>query len=267
MNMSRLIGAMFIFICAIFTAPSVSAAIFEFLFTGQYTLVDPSGNVLDHQPISSTFTYNSGLGAGSSAAGLTIDNFDTFGNTATIYDISLELVTGNLVLGNMLADWGVNFGVPLSTVWDASGMINAIVYGLHEGDVISGTDLIRGGDVIFDVGSAIPASDGLSFGGSILNQGPAPLAVTTWNTTTVCTPGVDCFGNAYSGGAPFTDDSIAGSPMIDGPFVGLSVNFDIGSGHSLTVLSISNVPVPAAVWLFGSGLIGLIGISRRKKAT
>jgi hypothetical protein len=26
------------------------------------------------------------------------------------------------------------------------------------------------------------------------------------------------------------------------------------------------VPIPAAVWLFGSGLIGLIGIARRKKA-
>lgn len=26
------------------------------------------------------------------------------------------------------------------------------------------------------------------------------------------------------------------------------------------------VPVPAAVWLFGSGLIGLIGVARRKQA-
>ncbi|HHJ36602.1 MAG TPA: VPLPA-CTERM sorting domain-containing protein [Gammaproteobacteria bacterium] len=26
------------------------------------------------------------------------------------------------------------------------------------------------------------------------------------------------------------------------------------------------VPIPAAVWLFGSGLIGLIGLTRRKKA-
>jgi len=26
------------------------------------------------------------------------------------------------------------------------------------------------------------------------------------------------------------------------------------------------VPVPAAVWLFGSGLIGLVGVARRKKA-
>ena len=26
------------------------------------------------------------------------------------------------------------------------------------------------------------------------------------------------------------------------------------------------VPIPSAVWLFGSGLIGLVGIARRKKA-
>ena len=31
-------------------------------------------------------------------------------------------------------------------------------------------------------------------------------------------------------------------------------------------VQISAVPVPAAVWLFGSGLIGLIGVARRKKA-
>ncbi|WP_297293005.1 PEP-CTERM sorting domain-containing protein, partial [Oceanicoccus sp.] len=28
---------------------------------------------------------------------------------------------------------------------------------------------------------------------------------------------------------------------------------------------VSAVPVPAAVWLFGSGLVGLIGVSRRKR--
>jgi len=34
---------------------------------------------------------------------------------------------------------------------------------------------------------------------------------------------------------------------------------DVGS-------AVSTVPVPAAAWLFGSGLIGLIGLARRKKA-
>ena len=44
------------------------------------------------------------------------------------------------------------------------------------------------------------------------------------------------------------------------------------SGASIgTVLALANldsvsaVPVPAAVWLFSSGLIGIIGIARRKK--
>lgn len=30
-------------------------------------------------------------------------------------------------------------------------------------------------------------------------------------------------------------------------------------------LAVSEVPVPAAVWLFGSGLVGLMGFKRRKK--
>jgi len=39
---------------------------------------------------------------------------------------------------------------------------------------------------------------------------------------------------------------------------------DDGSGGFVT--TVSAVPVPAAVWLFGSGLIGLVGFARRKKA-
>ncbi len=246
---------------------NVNAAVFEFHFTGQYTLLGTDGSFADQQAIASTLTYDDSLGAGFSAA-LSIANFDTFGATATIYDITLQREFGtNLIVGNMLADWNNNTGIPLSMVWDATGLFNAIDYGLQAGDVISGTNLKRGGVVIADVGSAVPASDGTYNlnTGQFLNQGPAPLAVTTLNTTTLCTLGVNCIGNALSGGGPFTDDGISGSPMIDGPFPGLNVNFDIGSGNSLTVLSVSTVPVPAAVWLFGSGLIGLVGFARRKQ--
>ena len=55
--------------------------------------------------------------------------------------------------------------------------------------------------------------------------------------------------------------------------------FEMGTGYQLmfskTVYSsawavqsgdVSAVPVPAAVWLFGSGLIGLVGLARRKKS-
>ena len=49
--------------------------------------------------------------------------------------------------------------------------------------------------------------------------------------------------------------------------------YDMDSGYasgnfnaSLTAIAPSAVPVPAAVWLFGSGLVGLAGIARRKSA-
>jgi len=35
---------------------------------------------------------------------------------------------------------------------------------------------------------------------------------------------------------------------------------------SITLQSPALVPIPAAVWLFGSGLLGLVGVARRKKA-
>lgn len=252
---------------AVMFCTPASAALFEFGFTGKYTLLDPSGTVLDQQSIASTLIYDSNAGTGS-APRLTIGNFDTFGATATLYDMSLQQVAGTrLMVGNMLVDWSFNAGVPLSMVWDASGLLNAIDFGLLAGDVISGTTLVRNGTAIHDVASATPASDGLPFPAGTLNQGPAPLAATTLNTSLLCTPGNDCIGNALSGGAPFSDDGVAGSPMIDGPFVGLNVTFDIGSGNSLTVLGVSDVPLPGAFWLFGSGLLALLRLRGSYRCT
>ncbi len=56
----------------------------------------------------------------------------------------------------------------------------------------------------------------------------------------------------------------------DSSTAGLSLSPDNGSFSSsfnLDNVTTSPVPVPAAVWLFGSGLMGLIGISRRKTET
>ena len=60
----------------------------------------------------------------------------------------------------------------------------------------------------------------------------------------------------------FGPDSIliATDPYLQSDLAGnvFSASFDIQTSH---------VPLPTALWLFGSGLLGLTGIARRKKAT
>jgi len=77
------------------------------------------------------------------------------------------------------------------------------------------------------------------------------------------------------------DGFIDDGSLIDQLNFNLSLSFtnigQVGAIYPTTLIATSNiyiqssyiftpVPVPAAVWLFGSGLIGLIGIARRKKA-
>jgi hypothetical protein len=62
-------------------------------------------------------------------------------------------------------------------------------------------------------------------------------------------------------------DGIMGIPMaLGGPFPGFNANFNANLNQIADISDIPTaVPVPAAVWLFGSGLLGLVGIARRKK--
>lgn len=79
--------------------------------------------------------------------------------------------------------------------------------------------------------------------GTSFNQGTGgPLAATTFNTVT----------------GDFTADWIA--PVVGGAFDGQAGTWHI-TGNA------QRVPVPAAVWLFGSGLLGLAGVASRRKAT
>jgi len=97
---------------------------------------------------------------------------------------------------------------------------------------VSGRDslgTVTAGSLVSEPFSAIPSA-------AFSNQAFTPysfLFTATGPTTTITFTGT---GNSFYG------------PVID------------------TVSVISPVPLPAAVWLFGSGLLGLFGISRHKKA-
>ena len=69
----------------------------------------------------------------------------------------------------------------------------------------------------------------------------------------------------------FNGDTNSGDLNEAGQMTGFSRRFngstriaDMTSGQVAYLLTPTAVPVPPAVWLFGSGLLGLIGIARKK---
>ena len=93
--------------------------------------------------------------------------------------------------------------------------------------------------------------------------GTSPQGAYSYNFT--LTAGQVAFGTYFdwsvNAGIPvlaiFNDDGSSGPavPMQAGPFVGQAPSFQG---------TVAAVPVPAAVWLFGSGLLGLVGVARRR---
>jgi hypothetical protein len=62
-----------------------------------------------------------------------------------------------------------------------------------------------------------------------------------------------------------TDDGVGGDPMTGIPLSNFNVNLDFTSIHFDTLFMHGDpVPVPPAVWLFGSGLLGLVGFMRQR---
>jgi hypothetical protein len=84
--------------------------------------------------------------------------------------------------------------------------------------------------------------------------GLIPVGVNTEISSSLTGPQEDIYdaaiGTAFAVSAP-----PAFTPLPEPTFFG-----------EFTFSAASAVPIPATVWLFGSGLLGLIGISRRKKA-
>jgi hypothetical protein len=236
------------------TAPA-QADVLNFSWDGLFTILDSGGVPLGNTSlpyyydptwgyglrtqISGTASFDTVSGSGSA----TVNPFDFYnGGPAVAHDISMQAIGdglgggGTLIAGKMLFDWNGNNNINVGIILDGAGMFGALPT-LNVGDTISGV-------------GAIPASNNIKKGK--LPIGPAPMATTSFDT------------EYHNGGVLISgDDGIGGSPMDNGPFVGFSANFDM---TSMTLASVvPAVPVPAAVWLFGSGLLGLVGVARRRK--
>ncbi|MAT64073.1 MAG: hypothetical protein CMN57_00315 [Gammaproteobacteria bacterium] len=111
----------------------------------------------------------------------------------------------------------------------------------------------------------------------------ATNAGTATNTWDVLTTGTSTNLDPSTGDPNASGTGVALSSSGAGMWSGMVVNFgNVGAGwgsfdntpysekFNITVNGVaattSPVPVPAAVWLFGSGMLGLVGIARRRRA-
>ena len=143
--------------------------------------------------------------------------------------------------------WGVSSTAPFyGLTWTASNGTLVQSAGSYALDTVTGAvsaasgPIANDGTMYFEVGAGQIAGT-IDFAWSV-NSGIR--VVNVWD--------INADGSLTAVSAP---------GMENGPFGGFNAAFNL-SAPGL----VSEVPVPAAVWLFGSGLIGLAGIARRRKA-
>jgi hypothetical protein len=240
-----------------------SADIYTFNFTGRMT-VSGGANVITggttefdnyQTPISASLTYDTVTGLGSSSLSLTTSHL-FLGFHPTFHDISMSRIgTSNLFSGGFLTDWGSESNMTTLIEWDATGFLNAVNSGqLQVGDKISGDVLFRDVNndqtysqvVISSLGSATPYADSLVADAMTANGDTPNLYVPQYHAPLAATSGT--------------------LGLTSGPFAGVKVYMDIGSGNSLYVTSITAVPEPEswAMLLAGLSVVGW-AVRRRKK--
>ncbi|MCW8923409.1 MAG: VPLPA-CTERM sorting domain-containing protein [Gammaproteobacteria bacterium] len=169
---------------------------------------------------------------------MTSATFDMYDGTGALINVD-TVVTGNIGGGAWdVASTQTFFG----SIWTA-----------HSGTTFGpGTytfDTVEAGSI---TGVVVGAGQ---IGGHILFNWGATSDIDVVNVWDV-TAGVYTSTDVVAGN-PAGPNGTPGSGMIDGPFLTYEANFSFDTNP---------VPVPAAVWLFGSGLLGLVGVARRKKA-
>ena len=110
------------------------------------------------------------------------------------------------------------------------------------------------------------------------SDGTASLNNIDWNGLIDGANAMSLFGGSFSCGGPgciFNIGTVSDGPLSSGPVntsIGTHLVFDLSAGDQASFTSHFEVvptvvPVPAAVWLFGSGLFGLGALARRRRST
>ena len=149
--------------------------------------------------------------------------------------------------------------------------VSGSVANLTTGGVMNGID-----NGTFDLTANIDGSGGLNSGSFSIG---GTIAGLDFKSSTLLTGTLTDFGFDAMGGDPleflFTatgGDALGlysglGGIILSGSNFGGSFASDFGEANFGARADVGVVPVPAAVWLFGSALLGLIGYNRRRKTS
>ncbi len=104
-------------------------------------------------------------------------------------------------------------------------------------------------------------------------DGSASVVLNSWDglidgvsALQLFTASIPCSGTGCSGGiAPVSTGPVLHSAGVNST-LGLLLSFDLSAGDTVTMdtrFEVSPVPVPGAAWLFGSGLIAMLGFRKK----
>jgi hypothetical protein len=169
---------------------------------------------------------------------------------------SLGSVTSNLVPSGTLIDDALLSGVDLYiNILPSDNFTIAELNSLSSFVSGGGSLFLLGENGSYFTSQNTRINSVLGFLGSSMNLLNTSLDSGGFNTTSNLD--VDPFNSGVS------DFTYASTSSVSG---GTSLIRTIGGETFIAYEELATVPVPAAVWLFGSGLLGLIGIAKRKKA-
>jgi len=222
------------------------------------------------------------VGSVCSNSSFTFGGFPSFTQSNRMTDNG-NTVAGAGGIGGDLVAGVIGFDVDAAGVWAITSFSVDSIAGTAAGTFAQYAPDISG------MSGSIDAAGNISFTptGRIANTSAPAILGNPFNTPNYDfgldgVPSADDIPGAWSSFTtgtlvgPNNAGSITGSPLdaaghavlVSTDSYGVGPNwgtFDKGTYYEVWSVDIQAIPVPAAVWLFGSGLLGLVGIARRKK--